>query len=220
MDLSNRNLLEQYRLRILFQGDSITHGGRSNNDDWNHVMGHGYAFTITARIGADYPLQEFQFWNRGVSGDRVSGIYNRRQSDIFDLKPDVLSLLAGVNHVGRLIAGDSDETAEKFAWEYSVLLKSVRETLPDTLLVMCEPFILPVGPVKEKWHIWSDEIKKRQAVVRQLSAQFGTIYVPLQHIFDSVSDQPRPEYWIWDGVHPMPAGHELIARAWMQAVFK
>lgn len=27
---------------FLFQGDSITDGNRTRNNDWNHVMGHGY----------------------------------------------------------------------------------------------------------------------------------------------------------------------------------
>jgi lysophospholipase L1-like esterase len=28
------------------------------------------------------------------------------------------------------------------------------------------------------------------------------------------------DHWIWDGVHTMPAGHELIAREWIKAVDK
>jgi lysophospholipase L1-like esterase len=27
-----------------------------------------------------------------------------------------------------------------------------------------------------------------------------------------------PEHWIWDGVHPLPQGHELIARNWLRRV--
>lgn len=40
---------------ILFQGDSITDGGRlkgkENAWDLNHQMGHGYAFLINAAMG-------------------------------------------------------------------------------------------------------------------------------------------------------------------------
>ena len=32
---------------ILFQGDSITDGNRGRNEDPNHIMGHGYAFSTT-----------------------------------------------------------------------------------------------------------------------------------------------------------------------------
>lgn len=38
---------------ILFQGDSITDGGRSRNEDLNHVLGHGYAYLISSRLGME-----------------------------------------------------------------------------------------------------------------------------------------------------------------------
>ena len=37
-------------------------------------------------------------------------------------------------------------------------------------------------------------------------------------IFDQAAEEVSPEHWIWDGVHPLPQGHELIARNWLQAV--
>jgi hypothetical protein len=45
---------------ILFQGDSITDGNRGRNEDPNHIMGHGYAFSIASRIGADFPEKKLQ----------------------------------------------------------------------------------------------------------------------------------------------------------------
>lgn len=56
-------------LTILFQGDSITDGGRSRNADWNHIMGHGYGYLIASRLCYDYPKEDLMFYNRGVSGN-------------------------------------------------------------------------------------------------------------------------------------------------------
>lgn len=30
----------------------------------------------------------------------------------------------------------------------------------------------------------------------------------------------RPAYWIWDGIHPTPAGHRRMADLWMQLAGK
>ena len=82
---------------ILFQGDSITDGNRGRDKDPNHIMGHGYAFSIASRVGADYPEKNYHFHNRGISGNKVIDLEKRWQADTLDLKPDLLSLLVGVN---------------------------------------------------------------------------------------------------------------------------
>ena len=34
----------------------------------------------------------------------------------------------------------------------------------------------------------------------------------------SIFPSGSPAHWIWDGVHPLPQGHELIARNWLHQV--
>ncbi|MFD2147680.1 hypothetical protein [Mucilaginibacter antarcticus] len=48
-------------LIFVFQGDSITDGQRSRNGDLNNNIGHGYAFSITSRLGADFPDRNLTF---------------------------------------------------------------------------------------------------------------------------------------------------------------
>ena len=83
-------------MRILFQGDSITGGNRGRNTDPNHILGHGYQALISSRYGADLPERHLTFMNRGISGNTVSALTRRWQTDTIDLKPDVLSILIGV----------------------------------------------------------------------------------------------------------------------------
>jgi len=57
---------------ILFQGDSITDGGRQRTgSDFNHIMGQDYAYMIAAQVGARYPERKLNFVNRGIGGNQV-----------------------------------------------------------------------------------------------------------------------------------------------------
>ena len=80
---------------VLFQGDSITDAGRTK-DDTN--MGRGYAALVTAALGYECP-GEYEFINRGINGNRVTDLYARIKRDIINLRPDVMSILIGVNDV-------------------------------------------------------------------------------------------------------------------------
>lgn len=211
--------LDDEHLRVLFQGDSITDGGRSRNEDLNHVMGHGYAYLIAGRLGADYPLRDYHFLNRGVSGNCVPDVLARIEPDIIDLKPDILSILLGVNDVGSVINGRRDATPEDFERDYRMLLEKVRSELPGTRFVLCDPFILPVRSVKENWSRWVEGISAIQHIVGKLADGYDAVHVKLQPVFDKAAGRREPGYWLWDGVHPTPAGHELIARKWIEAVF-
>ena len=86
---------------ILFQGDSITDGNRGRSPDPNHILGHGYVFITAARHGAAFPELKLDFMNRGVSGNSVRQLDERWQKDTIELKPDVLSILVGVNDEGE-----------------------------------------------------------------------------------------------------------------------
>ena len=83
-------------MRILFMGDSITDMYRSKEDD--HNFGVGYALLVRASLGFEEP-GKYDFFNRGISGNRIVDIYARMKSDIVELKPDVMSILVGVNDI-------------------------------------------------------------------------------------------------------------------------
>ena len=99
---------------ILFQGDSITDGNRGRTADPNHILGHGYAFLIAAKYGAMLPDRNLVFMNRGISGNAVVDLQNRWQTDTLDLKPDILSILIGINDASRRIpAEDFEKTYDR-----------------------------------------------------------------------------------------------------------
>jgi lysophospholipase L1-like esterase len=220
-DQSFSNPLKEFKkeegsLTVLFQGDSITDGNRTRNTDWNHVMGHGFAYIIASRLWYDYPAKGLHFFNRGISGNRVTHLAERWQTDTIDLKPDVINILVGINDTEAAIKGNVSGTPALFENDYRALLKLTKEKLPDVKLVLCEPFLLPVGRVKENFETYQTEIAKRQQVAKLLSDEFKAIYIPFQSAFNDALSKAPAEYWIWDGIHPMPAGHELMARFWLE----
>jgi lysophospholipase L1-like esterase len=205
-------------LTVLFQGDSITDGNRSRNTDWNHVMGHGYAYLIASRLWYLHPEKKLMFLNRGISGNRVRDLQERWQQDTLDLKPDVVSILIGVNDLSALVNDQNPEPVEKFGERYADLLDKTKKALPNAQLVLNEPFILPLGHVDKNTALWEKEIKKQQLLVRELAQSYNAIFVPLQQAFTEACKRAAPDYWIWDGIHPMPAGHELMAQTWIKQV--
>jgi lysophospholipase L1-like esterase len=205
---------------FLFQGDSITDGNRSRDNDWNHVMGHGYQYIIASKLWYDFPTKGFHFFNRGISGNTVTDLAARWQTDTIDIQPGVLSILIGINDITSFISDNKNFSAEAYETGYRKLLQLTKAQLPNLQLVLCEPFILPVGKINDKWNEYSVEIKKRQQTVRQLSNEFNAIFIPFQDAFNKALSKAPASYWIWDGIHPMPAGHELMAVEWIHHVSK
>lgn len=203
---------------ILFQGDSITDGGRSRNDDPNHFLGHGYAYLISSRLGAELAEKQPTFYNRGVSGDRASDLYARWNEDTFSLKPELISILIGVNDAWRIMNNERSGVTDRLGRAYRHLLEETREVLPNTGLVLIEPFILKTGATVDKWDAWQEKIGQYQRLVRELADEFDAVFVPLQDVLNQATEKAEASYWLWDGVHPTAAGHELIARQWLSVV--
>ena len=197
--------------RILFQGDSITDGNRGRSADPNHVLGHGYCFIIAAKYGAAYPERNLTFVNRGISGNTVLDLQGRWQKDTLALKPDVLSILIGVNDAGKKVP------LEQYEQVYDQLLTETKAALPAVKFVLGEPFYLPKGGHRAD-DARDQDIQKRQTIVAGLAAKHGAALVKFQQVFDDACKRAPAEYWIWDSVHPTYSGHQLMADEWLKAV--
>ncbi len=219
-EVDDTTYFKNNHLVFLFQGDSITDGNRGRNTDPNHILGHGYAFSIASKVGASFPELQNTFFNRGISGNKITDLAARWQKDTLDIQPDILSILIGVNDTGSVVNQKNMVTVEQYEAAYRSLLIKTKETLPYCMLVLCEPFILPNEKLNANWNTWNDDIQKRQDVVRRLAIEFNTVLVPLQKVFTDASNLASENYWIWDGVHPTYSGHALITKAWLKAVGK
>ena len=199
---------------ILFQGDSITDAGRSRENDKN--MGRGYPTLVKGVLGFEHP-GEYQFINRGISGNRVVDLYARIKLDIINLKPDVMSILIGVNDVWHEVSSENGVDAEKYYKIYSMLIEEIKEALPDIKIMILEPFVLKASATQEAWDVFHTEVIKRAEKAKAIAEKYQLTFVPLQDKFDEALKFCSADYWLGDGVHPTTMGHELIKREWLKA---
>ena len=204
---------------ILFQGDSITDAGRSRDHagEVNNPkgLGNGYAWMAASHLLVTQHEAKLQCWNRGISGNKVFQLADRWQADCLDLKPDVLSILIGVNDIWHALNGRYDGTVETYETDYRKLLNRTKEALPDVKLVICEPFVLRCGAVDDKWFPTFDGFR---ASAKKMADEFHAMFVPFQSMFDRAVEYAPPEHWAGDGVHPTPYGAALMAHQWILSV--
>lgn len=205
-------------MRILFQGDSITDAGR----DWNNdaQLGRGYAHLVEASLGFSEP-GEHTFVNKGISGNRIVDLYARIKRDIINYKPDVMSILIGVNDVWHEI-GDSPNgvDADKFFKIYSMLIEEIKEALPNIKIMILEPFVLEAGATEANWEFFKTETAKRAEMAKKIAEKFSLPFIELQKGFDELATKAPNAYWLGDGVHPTAKGHEFIKNEWLKAYYK
>ncbi|MEJ6621552.1 MAG: SGNH/GDSL hydrolase family protein [Opitutae bacterium] len=207
--------------RLLFQGDSITDmkWGR-NQTDRNHYLGHSYVYLIAARLGVDMPQAQLEFFNRGISGNKVGDLRKRWREDAIEMKPDWLSILIGINDVEKTVTKENGFDL----WEdnYRFILDESLKANPELKLVLLNPFVLASGRLANlnAFKAKREIVDRLCMIVSQLAFDYNAVHVKTDEIFDKAARKVNAQQWIWDGIHPLPQGHELIARNWLQAVSK
>jgi lysophospholipase L1-like esterase len=204
--------------RVLFQGDSITNAFRKPEEiSTSYALGAGWAMIVAAIIQGSRPADGIEFINRGVSGDGVARLQARWQADCLDLRPDVLSVLVGVNETLTALRPDNPtrRDVEEYRAGYRQLLSQAMEQNPKLRMVIAEPFALEVGIITPAHRA---HLRERAVVAREIAAEFGAVFVPLQEPFDRAAERAPANHWLFDGIHPHAAGQWLIARQWLRCV--
>ena len=208
--------------RFLFQGDSITDVSRVDADDGgagSYLFGYGYPNLLAADFLKNRK-GEIEFINRGISGNRIVDLYARIKDDIINLKPDIMSILIGVNDVWHELSQQNGVDAPKFEKIYSMLIEEIKEALPDLEIIVLAPFVLKGTGTEMYYDEFRVEVAKRAECAKRVAEKYGLSYVPLQKAFDDASADGDTTYWTTDGVHPTAAGHQLIKEALAEAVEK
>jgi len=197
---------------VLFIGDSITDAFRDYSDP--HSLGSGYAFMAAGLFGAMFPQLDVKFYNRGISGNRVIDLESRWQEDCIALKPDWISIMIGINDAMRRYDRDQHTPTDTFIGIYRKLLLEAVDKY-GSRLILIEPFVLPHAEVHRQCR---EDLDPKIHAIRDLAEELEAIYIPLDGLFAQARARASIPYWAPDGVHPTPAGHALMARAWLQAV--
>lgn len=208
--------------KILFQGDSITDVGRTQNGG---PYGRGYSLYVASELGYDYP-NEYEFYNRGISGNRIVDLYARIKSDFINIKPDYASIYIGVNDAWHEINCKNGVATDKFEKIYCMLLDEVYEACPDIKIFLIAPYILEGSGTKSteedptKFERFKKDVKDKNAAVKRIAKKYNLPCIDLQEAFDKACEKAEPIYWTYDGVHPTANGHQLIKRLWLETFNK
>jgi len=198
---------------ILFQGDSLTDGGRCGTADG---LGNGYVAMVRALMVARHGDLKVTIANRGVSGDRSVELLARWQADCVALRPQVLSIMVGVNDVWRLRGAWNGQTfvdAAEYRANCSAMISQALAVGVRTLAIAS-----PTTICEENDSELSRLLEERAAIVRELAAQFGCRYVPTREAYLKALSDHREVRWTTDGCHPTQAGHALLAGIWLEAM--
>jgi lysophospholipase L1-like esterase len=131
-----------------------------------------------------------------------------------------MSILIGVNDACVWANGVDCEKFEKI---YSMLIEEIKAELPNIKIMILEPFCLKghntddTDEIPNKWEMFKSEVEKRAKAAKNIAEKYNLKFVPLQHKFDEVVKFAEEKYWLGDGVHPTPMGHELIKNEWLKA---
>lgn len=220
--------------RVLFIGDSITDGNWGNNNrgsasskrnlwDMNHIYGSGYMYLCAVHYQSEYPFKEYEFFNRGISGNTLNDLEKRWEEDVICLKPDVLSVLIGTNDVNQFLQKDGG-TFDWEAWEnkYRSLLDRARKENPSLKLVLGAPFVANTGKMRNSsdFGLREELIERCALIVQEIAEDYDAVFLSYNKLFRTLQEKyvvtPESTYWIWDGIHPTPAGHAKMAELWLK----
>ncbi|MGW1787475.1 SGNH/GDSL hydrolase family protein [Streptomyces tubercidicus] len=209
---------------VMFTGDSITDCQRLESED---ALGFGYPLRVAGEWGLRHPDRPVTWLNTGIAGHKVRDLEARWETDVLDARPDVVSLLVGVNDMGwhTLDPAGYVIPVEEFEAGYDRLLAPLAEA--GTQLILIEPFLLPIHGVIEagaaligekEREEWRTDLDPKIQAVRKLARKYGAQLLAADGMFAELATTTGPEYWAADGVHPTPAGHAALAAAWLRLV--
>lgn len=204
-------------MTMLFQGDSVTDTGRNRDlSEGFESMGEGYPKVFHQLYNTLFPGNKVKFVNRGVSGDRTNHLLERYDEDFLAVKPDVISIMIGINNTWRNFDGGDDYcSAERFEEEYEELLAKIKADMPDTRIMIIEQFALTAHPDR---NTWQEDLDAKRDATRKLAFKYADWFVPMYDIITEASVNDFDLYELSpDGVHPGDTGHSLIATEMMKA---
>ena len=176
----------------------------------NPTLSKGQIVFVGDSITDYYPLEDYysdlslSTYNRGISGDMTSGVYNRLKTSVYDVAPAKVVLLIGINDIH---AGRANDEIER---NYTAILDGIKANLPET-----EVYCISVLPVNDKVEAWkwdheaaTTQIKDLNVRIKALADERGYTFLNLFSHFTDASDHLIADYSD-DGLHPNRKGYDV-----------
>ncbi len=163
---------------IIFLGDSIT-----DRCEWAELF------------------QNVNVKNRGLSGDRTSGLLDRLD-EVIESKPDKIFVMIGVNDLRH------DVPLYTIVGNYRNLVKRILLGSPGTRVIVQS--VLPVNNIIGKPKTTCEKVLKLNEEISKIAADFGLVYIDLNKSFVDEKGMLDNKY-SEDGLHINGEGYLLWA---------
>ena len=204
---------------LLFIGDSITDCGR--REPQHQPLGCGYVQMVADMLTIREPKKKITVINRGISGDTVFDLRSRWHDDVFEIKPDWLSIKIGINDLNRTLEGGADLPAETFEEIYDSLLSQTAKHFPKCNLLLIDPFFMSRDRVNDSYRTRVlRTLPDYVDVVHRLSRKYKTRLVKTHDLFKEQLKHHKLEVFSTEPIHPNSAGHLLMADAVYKSLSK
>ena len=195
------------KIKLLFQGDSITDAGRDKRN--YHDMGKGYPKYAAELMADGHSDVEFEFINFGIGGNRTCQLFDRLYKDGIEFQPDVISILIGINDIWHRYGGERIATTDaQIETNYRAILERIKRETKAKIIILA-PYVLDYD--NETRQAMRRDLETVLPIIRSLADEFADAYIPLDEIFaEAMKTQPEPLYYSGDGVHPNENGSRFI----------
>lgn len=183
-------------LTWVFTGDSITHGAL-------HTLGwRSYPEHFAERVRWELRRMRDVVINTGISGDRTGGLLGDLDWRVLRFKPDVVSIMIGMNDCSQGMAG-----RETFRKNLAEMARKVRDA-------GAIPLLNTPNTVYVKNAGGRGDLPAYAEIVRDLAAKQRLALVDhWQHWQKTKPDQEKLLAWLEDkSIHPNVFGHREFAR--------
>lgn len=214
--------------RVVFFGDSITHGG-------------AYHEYIALYYATRFPKADIWFSNSGWSGASLTNGFRMLQCDVVDKKPTHVTLMFGMNDVNRGAWPRSVASANQIVGRHNALAtyeerfinlaKLIRERANNPQLIYLTPSPYDqtcIDKGKESDCICNDGLAMMAEFVRYRAAMDKVLCVDLQRdicALNAIGQAKDPSFSVLraddgkglDRIHPRAFGHTLFAYSFLMA---
>ncbi|RYE34953.1 MAG: hypothetical protein EOP42_06915 [Sphingobacteriaceae bacterium] len=194
--------------RVLFAGNSITHGGRYHQYIWLYYM-------------TRFPNMRLTIINGGIGGDIISNINNRLEEDIFTKNPNIINLTFGMNDSGyfQYMSANPQKVADDLVFKCDSAFKLVVTKLKDhpdikKILMAGSPYDVSTTVIKNnvftpKPATFERIVQLQKKVAKANNWPFIDIYDPMDSL-NKLHQKEDPNFTLSgsnDRIHPESYGH-------------
>lgn len=197
-------------MKIVFFGDSITDCGRDREDETS--LGNGYVKILADKLRPIYPDMDIELINKGVSGNRLSDLLDRVDTDVLAYKPDAVVIMIGINDVLHKFTLGKDLNLSEFESNLKALIKKIKDA--GIVVIFLEPFLLPAPDKKRMRPLFNKELE----IINRVCVEMCDEFVAYDEMFNGLCQGAPYTVFSSDGVHPLFEGSDIIANTAIKAI--